>query len=173
MSLDEVRELYEAQMAAIIGPIITAKDASQAAQDYGIPIIALIEDILEELSGEGDFTKEEDEEPKAVVDFDAVFIPDSPKKAGLKRPIKFGFSYQQVAICAFHLQRPQGQTTDHQRQQISENKSRSVINKQRQKENPGPDFRNKKGDAQPQPFGIRPFSGRRFPDHPFVICTSQ
>lgn len=46
MSLDEVRELYEAQMAAIIGPIITAKDASQAAQDYGIPIIALIEDIL-------------------------------------------------------------------------------------------------------------------------------
>ena len=79
MSLDEVRELYEAQMAAIIGPIITAKDASQAAQDYGIPIIALIEDILEELSGEGDFTKEEDEETTTIVVINRAVCSVDPK----------------------------------------------------------------------------------------------
>ena len=43
------------------------------------------EDILKDEENEGDVLPE-DEEPKAIVDFDAVFIPDSPKKAGLIAP---------------------------------------------------------------------------------------
>ncbi len=38
------------------------------------------------LTGEGDYNEQEDTEPKADVDFDALFIPDSPNKVGLIVP---------------------------------------------------------------------------------------
>ena len=36
-----VKELFEENVAAIVGPIVTAGSAAKAAQDYGIPIITL------------------------------------------------------------------------------------------------------------------------------------
>ncbi|MBW2369710.1 MAG: penicillin-binding protein activator [Deltaproteobacteria bacterium] len=63
----------------------------------------VIEDILEELSGEGDFTKEVDEEPKTVVDFDAVFIPDAPQKAGLIVPQLAFFDVENVYFVGTNL----------------------------------------------------------------------
>jgi ABC-type branched-subunit amino acid transport system substrate-binding protein len=40
----------------------------------------------QDISNEGQAQKAEDEEPEAIVDFDAIFIPDSPRTAGLIIP---------------------------------------------------------------------------------------
>lgn len=45
--------------------------------------VTAMDETWDMLTGEGDYKVDEDEEPQAIVDFDAVFIPDSPKKAGL------------------------------------------------------------------------------------------
>lgn len=49
--------------------------------------IFMMGDASEELlTGEGDYRPNDDSESEAVVDFEALFIPDSPKKAGLIVP---------------------------------------------------------------------------------------
>lgn len=52
----------------------------------GINVFMLGDASKELLSGEGDYQAREDSEPESVVDFTALFIPDSPKKAGLIVP---------------------------------------------------------------------------------------
>ncbi len=53
----------------------------------GINIFMLGDGVEELLSGEGDYrSNEEGEQLEAMVDFDALFIPDSPKKTGLIVP---------------------------------------------------------------------------------------
>jgi ABC-type branched-subunit amino acid transport system substrate-binding protein/thioredoxin-like negative regulator of GroEL len=52
----------------------------------GINVFMLGDGAEELLTGEGDYRSNKDAEPEAIVDFDALFIPDSPKKTGLIVP---------------------------------------------------------------------------------------
>ncbi len=46
---------------------------------------------------------EEDEEPKAIVDFDAIFVPDAPKKAGLVIPQLAYYDVENVLLMGTNL----------------------------------------------------------------------
>jgi ABC-type branched-subunit amino acid transport system substrate-binding protein len=52
----------------------------------GINVFMLGDASEELLTGEGDYPADDASEPEAIVDFDALFIPDSPKKTGLIVP---------------------------------------------------------------------------------------
>jgi ABC-type branched-subunit amino acid transport system substrate-binding protein/TolA-binding protein len=67
----------------------------------------LDEEILKDEEDEGDVAPE-DEEPKAIVDFDAVFIPDSPKKVGLIAPQLAYYDVENVIFVGTNLWHSKG-----------------------------------------------------------------
>ncbi len=75
-----VNALYEAQVAAIIGPIVAAKEAAEAAQANGVPIIAL--SGKEAISGIGDYVFRNFLTPQAQI---KTIVPYLCEDLGLKR----------------------------------------------------------------------------------------
>jgi ABC-type branched-subunit amino acid transport system substrate-binding protein len=68
-----------------------------------VNVFMLGEDSEELLTGEGDYRRQEDEEFHADVDFDALFIPDSPKKTGLIVPRLAYFDVDDVYFVGTNL----------------------------------------------------------------------
>jgi len=59
---------------------------------------------LDDTSGSlGDTQRDQDEEPKAIVDFGAIFIPDAPKKAGLVIPQLAYYDVENVHLLGTNL----------------------------------------------------------------------
>lgn len=60
-------------------------------------------DLMEEENGEGDFEEPVEEEPKPIVDFEAIFIPDAPSKAGLIIPQLAFYDVENVVLLGTNL----------------------------------------------------------------------
>lgn len=59
--------------------------------------------LMEEENGEGDFEEEAEKEPAPIVDFDAIFIPDAPSKAGLIVPQLAFYDVENVVLLGTNL----------------------------------------------------------------------
>lgn len=72
---------------------------------YPVPKDLRVEPIPAVISGEGEVAEEElkEEEPNPIVDFDAVFIPDAPNKAGLIIPQLLYYDVDNVYLLGTNL----------------------------------------------------------------------
>ncbi len=66
-------------------------------------IFNMPEEVRDVLTEEGDYKEDDDDEPKAIVDFDAVFIPDSAKIAGLIVPHMAYYDVEDVTFAGTNL----------------------------------------------------------------------
>jgi branched-chain amino acid transport system substrate-binding protein len=108
--LDESRPLPE-EVWRLLNPLLFLNDdidfvpgftdemsSEDEPESLGYNIFNMPDELRDELTGEGDYKAEDEDEPKGVVDFDALFIPDSPKNVG---PIVSRLAYYDVENVTF------------------------------------------------------------------------
>lgn len=69
----------------------------------GFNIFNMPDELRDALTGEGDFVVKDEEAPESIVDFDALFIPDSPKKTGLIVPQLAYYDVEDVIFAGTNL----------------------------------------------------------------------
>ena len=110
--------LFWDEVTANGGTVVGVESYDPTHMDFADPIKKLVglfykvpEDLkqkssvnLDDTSGSpGNTQRDEDEKPKAIVDFGAIFIPDAPKKAGLVIPQLAYYDVENVHLLGTNL----------------------------------------------------------------------